>query len=281
MIQDIAPHVYDVAYYPLSPKETDILLCYRKDTILCDCSNDSLVLPRFADFAGLFPQIGKEPCYLFSIDTTSFFLLRDDFVPASGSFLYCPVSILRTILPRHLAFAGITGWQLHQWYHSHRFCGSCGTPMVPDEKERAMRCPSCGAIFYPVICPSVIVAVTCGSRILLTRYAPSHSTYRNLALIAGYTEIGETLEQTVHREVREEVGLSVKNLRYYKSQPWSFSGTLLAGFFCEVDGDPTIRMDKEELSAAKWYTRKEMPPASSTASLTAEMMEVFRTGKSL
>ena len=77
--------------------------------------------------------------------------------------------------------------------------------------------------------------------------------------MAGYTEVGETLEQTVHREVMEEVGLKVKNLRYYKSQPWSFSGSLLAGFYCDVDGDPSITLDREELSVAEWFDRASLP----------------------
>ena len=145
--------------------------------------------------------------------------------------------------------------------------------------ERAMQCPSCGALSYPVICPSVIVAITDGDRLLLTKYAPSHSSHRSYALVAGYTEVGETLEQTVHREVMEEVGLKVKNLRYYKSQPWSFSGTLLFGFFCDVDGDDTLTVDHEELSMAQWVERDKIPDQGNNISLTKEMMMLFRDGK--
>mgnify|MGYP005880150537 CR=1 FL=1 len=95
----------------------------------------------------------------------------------------------------------------------------------------------------------------------------------------GFAEIGETIEETVHREVMEEVGLKVKNLRYYKSQPWSFSGTLLFGFFCDVDGDDTLTVDHEELSMAQWVERDKIPDQGNNISLTKEMMMLFRDGK--
>ena len=88
--------------------------------------------------------------------------------------------------------------------------------------------------------------------------------------------MGETLEETVRREVMEEVGLKVKNIRYYKSQPWAFTGTLLAGFYCEVDGDPSIRLDESELCEAAWFKRSEIPVNPSKISLTNEMIEHFR-----
>ena len=98
-------------------------------------------------------------------------------------------------------------------------------------------------------------------------------------MIAGFSEIGETLEQTVAREVKEEVGLSVKNIRYYKNQPWAFTGTLLVGFFAELDGADDITLEEDELGEATWFTRENMPPTDNDISLTAEMMEVFRRGE--
>ena len=143
-----------------------------------------------------------------------------------------------------------------------------------------MVCPLCGHISYPQICPSVIVAITDKDRILLTKYASGHSSFKRYALVAGYSEVGESLEDTVRREVMEEVGLRVKNIRYYKSQPWSFSGALLAGFVCEVEGSSSIFMDDEELSAAEWFGRDNMPKDRSQVdiSLTGEMMQAFEDG---
>ena len=110
---------------------------------------------------------------------------------------------------------------------------------------------------FPKICPAVIVGVTDGNRILMSKYAGR--SYKKYALLAGFTEIGETVEETVAREVMEEVGLKVKNIRYYKSQPWAFSDTLLMGFYCDLDGDAEVTLDEEELALAEWFERDEIP----------------------
>ena len=104
-------------------------------------------------------------------------------------------------------------------------------------------------------------------------------SYRSYALIAGFIEIGESAEQTVQREVMEEVGLKVKNIRYYKSQPWGFTDSLLFGYFCELDGDDTIRLDTNELSQAGWYTRDEITLEDDYLSLTREMILQFKEGR--
>ncbi len=97
--------------------------------------------------------------------------------------------------------------------------------------------------------------------------------------MAGFCEVGETIEETVKREVMEEVGLKVKNITYFKSQPWSFSDTLLMGFFCELDGDGTISIDQEELSMAEWFEREDMPVKEEDLSLTNAMMMAFKEGQ--
>ena len=130
---------------------------------------------------------------------------------------------------------------------------------------------------YPKLCPAVIVAVTHGDRLLLSKYAGRGHT--NYALIAGFAEIGETIEETVKREVMEEVGLKVKNLRYYKSQPWSFTDTLLFGFYVDLDGEEDITLDREELALAQWFDRDKLPEPAANGSLTSEMITMFRNGE--
>lgn len=125
------------------------------------------------------------------------------------------------------------------------------------------------------LCPAVIVGVINGDKILMTKYADQTVTKR-YSLIAGFAEIGETIEQTVQREVMEEVGVKVKNIKYYKSQPWAFTDTLLLGFFCQLDGSENITMDSTELSVAQWVSRDEMPNISDDISLTYEMMSIFK-----
>ena len=138
-----------------------------------------------------------------------------------------------------------------------------------------MYCPHCQTMEYPKLSPAVIVAVRNGDKLLLSKYAGREFT--NYALIAGFAEIGEPIEDTVRREVMEEVGLKVKNIRFYKSQPWSFSDTLLFGFFCDLDGDDTIRLDEEELALAEWHERSQIPDDAYEISLTREMT-LFKNG---
>ena len=107
----------------------------------------------------------------------------------------------------------------------------------------------------------------------------SDREYIEKAIAAGYTEIGETLEQTVQREVMEEVGLRVKNIRYYKSQPWGIDGNVLMGFFCDLDGEDTIRLDTTELALAQWFDRDQLPAQDDGISLTREMIRVFEEGR--
>lgn len=152
--------------------------------------------------------------------------------------------------------------------------------MLPDEKERMLRCPSCGHLIFPTIAPAVIVGVTDGNRIILTTYAARE--YKRYALIAGFTEIGETVEETVRREVMEEVGIPVKNIRYYKSQPWGFDSNLLMGFFCQADRkksdehEPELTIDHEELASGEWVEREQIPDYGEHLSLTHEMMMQFK-----
>ncbi len=215
--------------------------------------------------------------YLFTISEERFFLLRSGLSEALPGYGWEKPVIFREAVPKYLGFAGITGQQLDGWYRSNRYCGRCGKELTPDHGERMMRCTHCGNLVYPKICPGVIVAVTDGSRLLLTKYANRGAV--NYALVAGFTEIGETLEETVSREVMEEVGLKVKNIRYYKNQPWSFSSTLLCGFFCEVDGDTEIVLDTEELAVAQWFEREDIPLEDDGVSLTREMVGAFKSGK--
>ena len=140
-----------------------------------------------------------------------------------------------------------------------------------------MRCPTCGNMIFPRISPAAIIAVCDGDRLVLSKYAGR--AYTRFALIAGFLEIGETAEEGVAREVMEEVGLKVKNIRYYKSQPWGIAGNLLLGYFCDLDGDDTIRIDENELSEAGWYDRNALPAKDDGISLTREMIRIFSEGK--
>ena len=274
MIQDILPRHFDNQWRDIVPEPGDTCLVCHDNTVLCRRLDDGTILfPSLEDLHGD-PTLAT---YLFSIDQEKFFLLPHLSVTAPVGYAYEDMRVFRQASPRYYAFAGITGHQLYQWYREHRFCGRCSGALVKDHKERMLKCPHCGTVVYPVICPAVIVAVVDKDRILLSKYAGRGPNPR-YALVAGFNEIGETIEETVHREVMEEVGLKVKNLQFYKSQPWSFSGSLLFGFFAELDGSDEITLQEDELSEAAFHTADEVPENTEQVALTWEMMEKFRNG---
>lgn len=270
MIQDIAPYRLNNQYDPAAvPDAASFVFRFHRGELLMA---PGAHFPQVRDFTELPPLT-----YLFAIDNERYFLLQEDLVWPEG-MVFQMLNAVREggLLPKHRLFAAMTGKHLADWYADNQFCGRCGAHRIHDEKERAMVCPTCGSRCYPRIMPAVIVGVTNGDQLLLTRY---RTGYRHNALIAGFTEIGETVEETVAREVMEESGLRVKNIRYYKSQPWGVANDILMGYYCDVDGDPTIRMDAEELSVAQWTPRAEIVLQPDDASLTNEMMWMFKEGR--
>lgn len=276
MIHDIEPRIFQNSFSNRKAGPEDLFLSFREDTILIREDKDKLWYPSFQDYVPAYPDLVEHARFLFSIDDIHYFRVEME-VTAEEGWAYVSINRFRMETKYWRSFAGAVGRQLDQWYGNHSWCSRCGKALKHSDKERMLYCEACGFRIFPTISPAVIVAVHDGDRLLLTKYRGR--SYSNFALIAGFTEIGESLEQTVHREVREEVGLKVKNLRFYKSQPWPFSDTLLAGFFAELDGDDTIVLQEEELSLGIWMARNEIAEAGSNISLTAEMVEAFRKGE--
>ena len=277
MIQDIRA-VYHNEYREQEPHAEDYVMFVSGRNVLMQVSEEIGYLTY-----AMVKEAEMTLRYLFSMEIDgemrAFFLGDEHKLPMelAQGYAYENHNVFRTMKPKELAFAGVTACQLGNWYASTRYCSKCATPLVHDVRERMMRCPECGMMHFPKISPAVIVAVTNGDKLLLTKYADRD--YKKYALIAGFTEIGETVEETVAREVMEEVGIKVKNIRYYKSQPWSFSDTILMGYFCELDGDDTIRMDEEELAVAEWVQREAIDMPFDDISLTNEMIVRFKEGK--
>lgn len=274
MIHDISPRIFNNKFINKKAEPQDLFLSYDGDTILVREDKDKLWYPSFADFEVLYPNLIDNAKFLFTIDNINYYLVDEKGLSVDG-WIYVSTNRFRTEIKYWRSFAGAVGWQLNRWYSNHHYCSKCGKEMKRSEKERMLFCESCGFLAYPTISPCVIVAIHNGDKLLLTKYAGR--AYNRYALIAGFAEIGESLEQTVHREVMEEVGLRVKNLKFYKSQPWPFTDTLLAGFYAELDGDDTITLDQNELAVGEWLDRNDIPPAELNISLTSEMMELFRT----
>ena len=192
-------------------------------------------------------------------------------------YYYIPALKFRSLKPLSVSFAVITGWQLYCWYMDNSFCGRCGHKTILDSKERMVRCPECNNLIYPKICPGVIVGIVSKGRLLLTKYA--RKGYNRYALVAGFTEIGETLEESAAREAFEEVGLRLKNITFYKSQPWSASSSLLAGFFAEANGSDEVTLETDELKEGTWFYPEDIVKMNEGVSLTEEMINYFADGK--
>lgn len=285
MLQDLDYGKMENTYRAETPADGDTVLCLRGETVLLRrAENDTLHLPTCGEVrtwaqAGAWQSWKAEPFqYLFCLQGVKYFLWMGEAGDgAPAPFAYAPTRTLRQLVSKNICFGVMTGLHLFRWYRDTRFCGRCGGKTEHDAVERMVRCPQCGNMIFPRIAPSVIIAVTDGDRLLLSKYA--NRSYTQYALLAGFTEIGETAEETVAREVMEEVGLRVKNIRYYKSQPWGVDGNLLLGYFCDLDGADAVTLDKTELAMAEWFDRDALPAHDDGISLTREMVRVFEEGR--
>lgn len=165
--------------------------------------------------------------------------------------------------------------QLLDWQNNHRFCGKCGTPTVMKSGETAMQCPACGLLAYPRISPAVMVLVRDGDKLLLGR--SPHFKPGVFSALAGFVEPGETLEECAAREVREEVGIEIANLRYFHSQPWPFPNSLMVAFFADYAGG-TITPDPQEIEAADWFALDALPLLPDPVSISRRLIEAARQG---
>ena len=155
-----------------------------------------------------------------------------------------------------MAVAG-RAFQLAEWARTHRFCGNCGTPTVHVAGERSVRCPACGMVAYPRISPAMMVLVRKGPEILLARHTNSPTQF--FTALAGFLEAGESIEDAIHREVFEEVGLQVRDPKYFGSQPWPFPHSLMIAFTAEYAGGE-IRVQEDEIAEARWFGPGEVLP---------------------
>ena len=171
-----------------------------------------------------------------------------------------------------LVWAGGRASQLVHWHANHRFCGRCAAPTGDHPTERAKLCPRCGLINHPRVTPAIIVAVVREGLLLLAH--SQRFTARFFSVLAGFVEPGETLEECVQREVLEEVGIRVQNIRYFGSQPWPFPDSLMVAFTADYAGGE-IRVDPEEISEAGWYAADRLPPVPPRISVARRLIDWF------
>lgn len=281
MIHEIEPHKMDNQFGIRDPKLDDFFIRYNGSKSLLKKVSDNYVVPKVGDFYTDSGEAGKkdladfEGHYLFNIDGVAYFLddeLSNDSIPEG--FEYMGNRSFRFMEDVTQRLGGVTAAHIAHWESLNKFCGRCGNVTIRGDKERSIICPKCNNIVYPRISPVVIVAVHNGDKLLMAHNIDNPNP--RLFLISGFVEVGESLEQAAHREVLEEAGVKIKNLKYFGSQPWAFSDSLIAGFTAELDGDETIHRQEAELSEAKWVKREDIPPYETDVSISCCLIENFR-----
>lgn len=178
------------------------------------------------------------------------------------------------VLPRSFYLKAGKGAELLYWDENTRFCGVCGGPMRR-HTDISKRCTHCGKEVWPQLSTAVIVLVRRGEKILLVRAHNFRGTY--YGLVAGFVETGETLEECVAREVKEETGIRIKNIRYFNSQPWPYPCGLMVGFYADYD-DGEICLQREELSAGGWFDSLHLPDLPGKLSMARMLIDAWREG---
>jgi NAD+ diphosphatase len=183
------------------------------------------------------------------------------------------ISMRALIMQNQTSFFGIASraWQIALFMRTHKFCGQCGSAMQQIDWEMAMQCSRCQHRCYPRISPCIIVSIRHEGKILLAQGKPQRSR-QMFSTLAGFVESGEKLEQAVHREVFEEVGIRVKNLRYFSSQPWPFPHSLMVGFLADFDSGE-IKVDGKEILEAYWFEPDKLPNIPPKQSIAGQLIQ--------
>lgn len=178
-----------------------------------------------------------------------------------------------SLLPAAEVALALTGAHLVRWRRTSRFCGVCGAATAPSQHHQARACPECGHLAFPKISPAVIVQVTRDDRILLGR--SRRHPRGSYSVLAGFVDPGECLEDTVRREVEEESGVRVRDIRYFGSQPWPFPDSLMVGFTAICDGDGTLLNRDDELEDVAWFKADALPPVPPKYSIARALIDDF------
>jgi NAD+ diphosphatase len=257
---------------PAQEGEDDLCFAFREDMMLVQIEGDQVRVPTM----GFFRATGIEPeCiqHLGTLDGRGCYALgiaSKTAVPEG--MVFRNLRQLYGLVDEEYFLIGGRGSQIIHWDRNSRFCGRCGHITEKSDSEVARVCPACTLTIYPRISPAVIVAVTRDRRILLARaFRFPRKLY---SVIAGFVEPGETLEQCIRREIREEVSIEVKNIRYFGSQPWPFPNSLMIAFTAEYAGG-RLKIDDREIMDAGWFAVEELPPIPDKVSIARRLIDSF------
>ena len=207
--------------------------------------------------------LGEQPCYTVDLEEDQ---------PLPDGMALSGLRRLFGAISEELFQIGGRAFQILNWDRTHRFCGRCGAATEYHETDRARECPQCGLLSFPRVSPAVITLIQKRHEFLLARNARFPG--KRYSIIAGFVEPGETLEEAVHREIKEEVGIDVKDVRYFGSQPWPFPHSLMVGFTAHHAGGE-IQVDGEEIVDAGWYSADNLPDLPDGISISRHIIDWF------
>jgi NAD+ diphosphatase len=260
---------------PQEAPEDAFWFLFREYRLLLRRENENYRIPRTRDVRELAPATVRkqflgllegQPCFVAELTDDVFVSQGLAFTGLRELFLRSDESVIR---------AAGTANQLNQWNRNHQYCGKCGGPTEDKTEERAKICTRCELTIYPRLSPAVIVAVIRDDRILLARSPRFPGKF--YSVLAGFVEPGETLEECVKREILEEVGITVKNIRYFGSQPWPFPDSLMVGFTAEY-ADGEIQVDNTEVADADWFPADRLPEIPPRISIARRLIDWFVEG---
>lgn len=251
-----------------------IWFVFRGDRLLVHSGNPSISLPQAEPkklglgvlFRREVGEIDGRSCFAVEVEPET--------EPPEGMEFRDLRGMLGTVDEEFFVSAG-RAKQVVDWNRTHRFCGRCGARTKDVEHELAKRCPSCGMTFHPRISPAAIMLVWREGELLLAR--SPHFPPGWYSALAGFVEPGESIEQTIRREVKEEVGVEVGEVRYFGSQPWPFPNSLMIGFLAEY-ASGEVCVEPEEIEDAKWFPLGELPPMPPDTAIARKMINAFVEG---
>jgi NAD+ diphosphatase len=265
--------IYKASITP--PDNTDIEICwfaFRGYRLLVHLEEGLAKIPHTANFEKMGLTINRQQ-YLGTVGDQHCFsaeIADDDVAPKGWSFY--GLRRLYGLLPEDLFWVAAAAVQIVDWDRTHQYCGRCGVRTHNKSHERAKECPQCGLLSYPRIAPAIIVLVEKDDTLLLAR---SHRHPSGMySVLAGFVEPGETLEAAVKREIREEVGIEVKDIHYFGSQPWPFPNSLMIAFTCSYAGGEIV-LEEEEIADANWFTAGNLPPIPPKISIARRLIDWF------
>ena len=253
---------------PESVAASTLAFAFRGERLLVGGTAEGPVVPDFATVQRL-AAVGAIH-YLGDLDGTACVALpfADD-APEPEGWRYAGLRSLFFKLPDPLLAIAARAFQIVEWDRTHRYCGRCGTPTHDKDSERAKECPRCGYTAYPRVTPAMMVLVTRGRELLLAR-SPRFPPGMYSAL-AGFVEPGETIEDCIRREVREEVGIEVTDIRYFASQSWAFPHSLMIAYNAEYAGGE-LRPDESEIAEARWFPWDAVPNLPPSISISRRLI---------